>query len=217
MKKVLAAALICAASSFAAWDYFPVIENGKGEAKVGISQSRQGNRGGGGREFKIRYSPMEKLEFMSTFSNGFDGDYILGPRYQIIPVLSAGVDIGFPIPGTTWSFTPNAQFSMSLTEALTLGSNGQVTIYTEEDKGVDLSVGVEFDLDVGKNTVWVSCDFNREDLSNKYNGLEIVPALGYIANVGNLSLGTSVAWEFGENAGHDKFNTIIGVDFSIKF
>jgi len=253
MKKVLAAALICAASSFAAWDYFPVIEYGKGEAKIGFSLSRQGDyhRGGEagtGTDFRIRYSPLANLEFMSTY---VDANYVLGARYQVIPVLSAGVDIGFPIITPAWSFTPNIQFSMPLTDALALGSNIEVTINTEESygqdgrgsksqnkvtEGMDLSAGVELDLTLGKSTIWVSCDINTgltaskvdgkvgkgpdgKDLAAKDEGrgLEIVPTLGYIATVGNLALGTSFGMEFGKDAGHENFNTIIGVDFSLKF
>jgi len=237
MKKVLAAALICVASSFAAWDYFPVIEHGKGEAKIGFAQSREGNQPGylHASEFQIRYSPLANLELMSSFSEGILGDYILGARYQIIPVLSAGVDVGFPIPSTAWSFTPNVQFSTHLTDALELGSNVQVTINTEDaykiTEGMDLSAGVELDLTIGKSTIWVSCDFNTGLTVSKYNGkapdgakvkdeergLEIAPSLGYIATVGNLALDTYVGMEFGKDAGHDNFNTIIGIDFSLKF
>jgi hypothetical protein len=212
MKKVLVAALICAVSSFAAWDYFPVIEDGKGEAKISFTQSREGKVSGDDEtDFKIRYSPLGNLELLSTLG------YTLGARYQIISVISAGLDIGFPIPEEGWSFTPNAQFSMPLTEALTLGTNGQVTIYTEKDKGLDLSAGFELDLAVGKSTVWIGCDFNREDLDDKDKGTEIAPAIGYIASVGNLSLGTSVGMAFGKAAGHENFNTFIGLDASIQF
>jgi len=212
MKKVLTAALVCAVSTFAGWDYFPVIEDGKGEAKIACEQSREGKKGIGPDcgDFKIRYSPMANLELMSKVG------YTLGARYQIIPVISAGVDIGFPIPTDGWSFTPNAQFSMPLTEALTLGTNGQVTIYTE-DQGIDLSAGIELDLAVGKSTIWFGCDFNREDLSDEDKGLEIVPMLGYVASAGNLSLGTSVGMAFGAAAGHKNFNTFIGLDASIQF
>jgi hypothetical protein len=214
MKKVLAVALFCAASTFAAWDYFPVIGEDKGEAKIACTQSRQG--GGPGRgpdcgDFKIRYSPMANLELMSKVG------YVLGARYQIIPTISAGLDIGFPIPGTEWSFTPNAQFSMPLTEVLELGTNGEVTIHTEDDSGLDLSAGVELDLTVGKNIVWIGCDFNRQNLDNKDGGLEIMPMLGYVATAGNLSLGTNVGMQFGKDAGHEKHNTLIGLDASIKF
>ena len=227
MKKVLAAALICAASSFAAWDYFPVIEYGKGEAKLSVSQSRQGNYGGGDSDFKIRYSPVENLELLSQIG------YTFGARYQIIPVLSAGVDIGFPIPDTKWSFTPNVQFSTPITDALVFGSNVQATINTKDayknTDGIDLGAGVEFDLTMGKSTVWVGCDIgmglteskdangNKTKPKDDGRGLEIVPMLGYVAGVGNLSLGTNVGMAFGKDAGHDKFATFIGLDFSIKF
>ncbi|GBU25857.1 hypothetical protein R83H12_02516 [Fibrobacteria bacterium R8-3-H12] len=230
MKKVLAAALICAVSTFAAWDKFPVIEYGKGEAKVGFTQSRQGDDTSDDAYayyLQTRYSPVENLELMSSLG------YTFGIRYQIISVLSAGVDVGFPIPGTAWSFTPNVQFSTPITEALVLGSNVQMSIYTEDSdskytNGIDLSAGVELDLSIGKSTVWVSCDINTGLTDSKMSGnkikpkdedrgLEIAPALGYVATVGNLSLGTNVGLEFGKDAGHDKFNTVIGVDFSVKF
>jgi len=213
MRKILGAVLICTASVFAAWDYFPVIEYGKGEAKIAYEQSRQGKAGSGPElsDFKIRYSPMEKLELMSKLG------YTLGARYQIISVISAGVDIGFPIPDTAWSFTPNAQFSIPLTEALELGTNGQVTIHTEDGSGLDLSAGIELDLSVGKNTVWLGCDLNRENLKDKDKGPEIVPMLGYVANPGNLSLGTNIGMKFGKSAGHESFATFIGLDFAVKF
>ena len=234
MKKVLATALICAVSSFAAWDYFPVIEDGKGQFKVNLSESRQGyEEDGFAFGAKVRYSPMANLELMSKINLG--NNYILGARYQIIPVLSAGLDVGFPVPWTAWSFTPNAQFSMPLTGALELGTNVGVTIYTEDHnkiaRGMDLSAGAELDLTMGQSTIWVSCDFNMGLTVSEYDGqspsgakvkdegrgLEIVPALGYVASVGNLSVGTSVALEFGEDAGHENFNTILGLDFAVKF
>jgi len=236
MKKVLAAALICTASSFAAWDYFPVIEHGKGEAKIGYMEGRQGNSGGRGlSEFKTRYSPLAGLELMSELAGDGHGNHVLGARYQILPILSAGLDLGFPIPSTAWSFTPNVQFSMNLSDALALGSNVEITINTEDASkdadGMDLSAGVELDLTMGKSTVWVSCDFNTGLTVSKHDGkapdgvkvkdegrgLEIAPSLGYIATVGNLALGTNVGMLFGKDAGHDKFATIIGLDFSVKF
>jgi hypothetical protein len=229
MKKVLVAALICATSTFAAWDYFPVIEYGKGEAKIGSTQGREGyDEHWADTDLKIRYSPVERLELMSRLG------YIFGARYQFIPILSAGVDIGFPIPDNIWSFTPNVQFSMPLTDALELGSNVQATIYTEDNqikrkRGVDLSAGIELDLTVGKSIVWVGCDINKGLTDSKNNGnkvkpkdeergLEIVPMLGYVALLGNLSLGTNVGMAFGgKDAGHDNFATFIGLDFAVKF
>jgi len=172
MKKVLAAALICAVSTFAAWDKFPVIGLGKGESNLSFYQARQGNEPDFGLDFKIRYSPLQNLELMSKL-NGIGGNHIFGLRYQIIPVLSAGVDVGVPIPEKGWTIYPNAQFSMNLTPILSLGSNLGVSIYTQRDmeveygysyidveysRGLDLDAGVELDLSLGKSVIWLSFD-----------------------------------------------------------
>jgi len=199
MKKVLGVLLICTASVFAGWDYFPVIEYGKGEAKIASVN-------GGLGDFKIRYSPLENLELMAKQGT------ILGARYQIISVLSGGVDVEFPIGDKEWSFTPNVQFSTPITEALVLGSNGQVTLRTEDDSNIDFSAGAELDLAVGKSTIWVACDFNIEHL-NEDGDLEIAPTIGYVASPGNLSLGTY----FGMKFINDDYSTLIGLDASIKF
>jgi len=242
MKKVLVAALMCTVSSFAAWDKFPVIEDGKGEAKIAASQSRQGHHGHGPNlDFLgIRYSPMANLELMSTMG------YTFGARYQIIPVLSAGMDIGFPIPSPAWSLTPNVQFSMPLTDALALGSNVEFTINTEnkatnETDYMNFSAGVELDFTIGKSTIWVSFDFGtgigekeeeievdgvdaikvkktiKKKAADDGHGTKVSPAVGYIAEVGNLSLGTSVTFDLGEKSGNEPVNTTIGLDASVKF
>ncbi|MCL2283331.1 MAG: hypothetical protein FWC26_08450 [Fibromonadales bacterium] len=228
MKKVLAAALLCAVSSFAAWDYFPVIEYGKAEAKVYYSSGRQAYDEGQGLGFKIRYSPMENLELLSQVDMG--SNHVIGVRYQIIPVLSAGLDIGTPIPIPAWSFTPNIQFSMPISDALALGSNVAFTIpmenaeyeYTEVMR---LDAGVELDLSIGQSTIWISFDvgtgIGEDSEKNKAKdlgqGLSLSPAIGYVASVGNISVGTFVAFDFGEDAGNDPFVTTIGIDAAVKF
>jgi len=200
MKKFLGVILVCSAYVFASWDYFSVIEYGKGEAKITSVNGWLG-------DFKIRYSPLEKLELMAKQGT------ILGARYQIIPVLSGGVDVEFPIGDREWTFTPNVQFSTPITEALVLGSNGQVTLRTEDDSGIDFSAGGELDLAVDKkNTIRVACAFNIEQL-NKDGDLEIAPTIGYVANPGNLFLGTY----FGMNFVNGDYSTLIGLDASIKF
>jgi hypothetical protein len=237
MKKILAIVLICAASTFAAWDYFPVIEYGKGEAKVSYVEWRQGNgedgrSGSGLQDFKIRYSPMEKLELMSKYRGDKLGNYVLGARYQIMPDISAGLDFGFPIPSTAWSVTPNAQYSMTLTEALVFGSNVGVSIYTEDSnknkRGADLNGGAELDLAMGKSTITFGLDINtgltqarrnsrKRSLKSDNRGLEFVPKIGYVANAENLSLGTNIGLAFGEDAGHENYATFIGLEFAVKF
>jgi hypothetical protein len=228
MKKVLVAALLCTVSTFAAWDKFPVIEDGKGEAKFEFNKSRQAYYPGGGMDFKIRYSPLANLELMSKWEP--DNNQVFGARYQIIPVLSAGVDIAFPIQWPVWSFTPNIQFSMPIGGALTLGSNLEFTIPTENSntkyKDVSyLAAGVEVDMALGQSTIWVSFDFgtgigedsNKNKAGDYGKGAKISPAVGYFASVGNLTLGTFVGLDFGEKSGNDPFRTTIGVDAAIKF
>jgi len=237
MKKILAAALVCTVSAFAAWDKFPVIEHGKGEAKFSWETGSQGSVPSGESDgfYGIRYSPIAKLEF-AAFAND---DYTLGLRYQIISVLSAGVDVSFPLPGAYWSFTPSLQFSMPLTSALSLGSNFEMTFNTEgeyvngffekETKGIDAAAGIELDLAINeKNTIWISCDLEKgltkteqdgEDISRKgeSRGLGFYPALGYLITLGNLDLGTYISLGFGKDAGHDEVLTAVGIDASVKF
>jgi len=229
MKKVLAAALLCAASSFAAWDYFPVIEDGKGEAKIAYYASRQGAYGtsDGLSEFKVRYSPLQNLELMSAYG----GNHVIGLRYQIIPIISAGVDVGFPIAYAAWSVTPNVQFSTPLTSALTLGSNVELTIntenkYTKSTEYMNLSAGAELDFTIGQSTLWASFTFGsglgeqgdpKVKAADAGRGTKLSPAIGYLASVGNLSIGTSVGFDLGEKSGNDPMTTTIGVDASVKF
>ena len=189
MKKVLAVATILSTvSAFAAWDKFPVIDYGKGEVKLGIEQSRQSSVAEDpSTSFKVRYSPLANLELTSEVAADVFGNYVLGARYQIIPVLSAGVDFGFPLSlGANWSFKPSVQFSMPL-GPLTLGSNFDLTIYTGTAKysqmskelgskfngcqqqpcpdnyvtlsrGLDFTGGIELDFAIGKSTIYASFD-----------------------------------------------------------
>jgi hypothetical protein len=244
MKKILAVTLICTMSAFAAWDKFPVIEHGKGEAKFSWETGSQGSKplGESDEFYGIRFSPIADLEF-AAFAND---NYTLGLRYQIISVLSAGVDVSFPLPGAYWSFTPSIQFSMPLTSALTLGSNFEATIntageyvnsyYEKETKGIDATAGIELDFALNeKNTVWISCDLIKgltrtkqddEKISRKTEGrgLGIYPALGYLITLGNLELGTYLKLGFGEDASYngkyaisDEISTVTGIDAAIKF
>jgi hypothetical protein len=227
MKKILAVALACTVSAFAAWDKFPVIEDGKGEAKIEYSVSRQGqNNRDESHGLKIRYSPMANLEVMT------EGAGLYGARYQIIPVLSAGVDVFFPIYRNMWAFRPNAQFAMDINDMISLGSNVDFTIFTEEKYSktteyMNLSAGAEVDFKIGQSTIWVGFDFEtglgeqgdpKVKASDAGKGTKLSPSLGYIATIGNLAIGTSLAWEFGEKSiGKDTMNSIVGLDASVKF
>ncbi|MDR1829772.1 MAG: transporter [Candidatus Fibromonas sp.] len=237
MKRILAAALVCAVSVFADWHQFPVIGEGMGEAKIAVYQSRQGDsiqKSPAMDYFRLRYSPIANLELLSESSLKTGANHTLGARYQIIPaMLSAGVNIGVPIPKTNWNFTPHIQFSTPVTSALTLGSFARVTINTEDandyTRGIDFRAGIELDLKVGqKSILWVGGDVGKgltkserdgDDISRKEEnrGLGIYPACGYLVVLGNLSLGTLTFLSFGEDAGNDPLNTTLGVSASVKF
>ena len=221
-----------------------MIEYGKGESKLGFEQSRQGPDADFDVGFKIRYSPLQNLELTSQNLGDAVGNYVLGARYQIISVLSAGVDVGFPLSElAVWSFTPNLQFSMPLTSALTLGSNFDLAIYTEAPernnkygRGLDFTGGIELDLALSeKSTIWVSFDAATGVTRSNFGGdgkiddgiplkrdnrqLTMAPALGYIAGLGNLDLGTYVSFTiFSEADGETpNISTAVGVEASVKF
>jgi len=231
MKKALVAVLVCAASTFAAWDYFPVIGEGKGEAKISYYDGRKGRNNGGWRsnEFKIRYSPMANLEVMSRFHSS--ENHVLGARYQIMPNVSAGLDLGFPLPAPIWYFNPNAQFSMPITDGLQLGTTAELIIPGEDPRNdftdvMYFKIGAELDFTLGQNIAWAKLDLrsgfgkdsNKKAASDSPGkGLRISPAVGYTANVGNLALGSSFGVDIGEKSGNDPHNTIIAVDAAIKF
>jgi hypothetical protein len=215
MKKVLTAALVCCAvSAFAAWDKFSVIEDGKGEAKTIYSQSRDGGSWPEyGIDFQARYSPAADFEVMAT------SGAVIGARYQIIPVLSFGVDVGFPIANEFWSFTPTLQFQTDLTPTLLLGADFNASFYTEEQFNygtydVDLVGGFELDLSLSeKSVIWVGLDLGMK--MDDYQNLDLMPGFGYIATVGNLALGTWFG--FGLLDEYSQFNTTFGVDATFKF
>ena len=243
MRKILAAALVCAVSVFADWHQFPIIGEGMGEAKTAVYQSRKGNIGQGPSMdyFRLRYSPVANLELLSEASLKTGANHTLGARYQIIPaMLSAGVNVGVPIPRTNWNFTPHIQFSTPMTSTLTLGSFARMTINTEETiikedsdytytKGMDFRAGIELDQKVGqKSILWVGGDIGKgltksekdgDEVSRKgeNRGLGIYPAFGYLIVLGNLSLGTLAVLGFGEDAGNKPFNTTVGASASVRF
>jgi hypothetical protein len=245
MKKLLAVAVaLCIAvpSTFAAWDYFPVIEGGSVEANINS-----------GARIKIRYGLMDNLELFSANEAANHADYTIGARYQIVPdMLSAYLDLGIPasngsapdidlITGEVtegdpkdWGLTPGVQFSTSFTETISLGAGLWLPLHLNctgaGDNGddglmVDLGVGVEFDFALSEQvTLWLGVDFiydrlsqeNREDLEIK-DALQ--PSIGLTLSKDNLSVCTSLG--IGLNAKTDKGDDTIalkgGVDFGIKF
>ena len=71
-KKIALATALVATASFATWDKFPVLENHKGQAKVGFTYGL----------------PMDKV---ST------GDLYAGARYTVIPNLELGTVFNYKL------------------------------------------------------------------------------------------------------------------------
>jgi len=99
MKKVLAAALICAVSSFAAWDYFPVKEAGKGEAKLGVQYDMPAEKTSSlGINLAARYTVIEGLEVALLLNRGNGGFVVMKDAPDAPSIPSIPVVPGVPVP-----------------------------------------------------------------------------------------------------------------------
>jgi hypothetical protein len=228
-KKLLAVAVaLCVAvpSTFAAWDYFPVIEQGSAEANITT-----------GAAIKIRYGLMENLELFSANYSATEAPYTIGVRYQIAPELfSAYADVAVADDRSNdWGVTPGVQFSTNFTDMISLGAGASLPVHLNHpgaaDNGVDdglrldLGVGFEVDFAFGDQiTLWVGVDFEYLNLTQEnHPDLELKealsPAIGLTFSRDNLSVGTWLG--IGLNATNDKGKDSIGlsggVDFGVKF
>jgi len=162
MKKVIAAALLCAVSSFATWDYFPVKDAGKGEVKVGVGYFMQDKESLIGMEAGARFSVIQGLEIalydLFPLSESYDGNSCeededlgikcpptfaqpeIGLRYWFPMGLGIALDVSLPFQGdalggsdaASFGFRPAVQYSTNLTSALSLGSEVGLDIGLED-------------------------------------------------------------------------------------
>ncbi|WP_407457077.1 hypothetical protein [Fibrobacter sp.] len=144
-KKIALAAALTASAAFATWDYYPVLEAGKGSAKGELYYDWDDDWSQAGLKVGARYSIIPKLEISlqswgfqfwgetdcSGCVNGGDGlrDLVLGGRYEVAPMITAFLDLNLPIGNDDnegYTVTPpsngelalyfGAQFSMPVTE-----------------------------------------------------------------------------------------------------
>lgn len=110
IKKIALAGALAATASFATWDKFPVLEAGKGQAKVGVGYDMQGDYSDLGMYVGARYSVIQGLELGLAvpfrFYSDFDGNDLeadglgnipLMVRYQFMPTMNAFLDVTLPI------------------------------------------------------------------------------------------------------------------------
>jgi len=187
MKKVLAAALLCAVSSFATWDLFPAQEAGKGEAKLGyVYEMPADGFSGMGIGLGVRYSIIEGLEASAivpyVISCSDDNDICkdqkglaqptIGVRYWLPMGLGIAVDATLPfgskdLVGEEPQFLLDAglQFSTKFTEELSFGSEAMFTVLNNKNKdfsnGVNLNLAVEVDYAVGAVTPYLGLDLQQ--------------------------------------------------------
>ena len=146
LRKIVLATALVASASFATWDYFPVLESGKGTVEGGLYYDWHHDWSQAGLSVGARYSLIQNLELSLTSfgfqfwgetdcngcANGGEGfkDLTLGGRYQVTPMVAAFLDLRLPIGRTEWDGNGTnapgsdefamyfgAQFSMSIAEA----------------------------------------------------------------------------------------------------
>jgi len=168
LKKIIVALALVTVSSFAAWDMFPVLEKGKGEAKLGLVYNFHDDWDDLNLTSGVRYTVVPNLEvallnldwrFYGEWADegsSQDGlaDPVIGMRYWLQNNIGIFADLSLPVGDDSYNhgefqFRGGAQFSTKLMDALSLGSEAGLTFYTEDDKnktrGITTNLSGELD------------------------------------------------------------------------
>jgi opacity protein-like surface antigen len=195
MKKVLAIALLCAVSSFATWDKFPVQEAGKGEAKVGLG-------------YLMNLEATEKTSLIGAS---------LEARYSIIEGLEAAIHLPFVLSASGPYEKPDESKSCEAA-----GDFVCPPTYAPPVIGVRywLPFGLGIALDVALPLQGDAYAFGgMKDGAKNQTSLDIIPAVQYSTNLtSELSLGSEVSLtipgEYGDEIkAKDGMSLGIGVEF----
>ena len=181
-KKIALAAALTATASFATWNYFPVLENHKGQAEVGVTDLMQDKTNQLGLFVGARYTVIPNLELgvklPYTIFTHWDGEDMkadglnnipLMVRYQFMPILNAFVDLDLPVGDEEVSDDGfgvyfGVQFSQNF-GMVNFGSEAGLQIRTEGDDKVsppyNLHIGLEGDFAISQMfTPYVGLDFD---------------------------------------------------------
>jgi hypothetical protein len=117
-KKIALASALAASAAFATWDYYPVLDAGKGSVAAGLYYDWDNDWSQAGLKVGARYSLIQNLELSlqswgyqfwgetdcNGCANGGDGlrDLIIGARYGLAPMITAFVDVNLPIGKDEW-------------------------------------------------------------------------------------------------------------------
>ena len=194
IKRTLAAIALIAASSFATWDKFPVLDQGNGQAKVGAQYNMQDKWSQPVIGIGARYSVITNLEIALNLGyvlwTDYDGDDMkadgltnpeISVRYFLPMGLGFFVESQIPLGNedvsyTGFAFHGGAQFSTKISDMVSFGSELGMAIHTEDDdnytQGTVLNVGAEGDFNLGMVTPFVGLDFYYVLTSDEWDGEE---------------------------------------------
>ncbi|MCK9183210.1 MAG: transporter [Fibrobacteraceae bacterium] len=172
LQKIALTVALIAVSSFATWDYFPVLDAGKGTAKANMYYDWDGDWSQMGIGISARYTvaPNVELALMDLgyqfwneedckgCADGGDGlrDLTFGLRYQIVPIFNVFLDANLPIgsdevTNNEFSLYFGGQFSQKISPIFVLGTEGGFLWGFEHDKyerGLVLEIGAEGDFPI---------------------------------------------------------------------
>ncbi len=203
-KKVVLATALVASASFATWDKFPVLENHKGQAKVGFGYTMQGDWSGADLYAGVRYTVIPNLELATVLDytlftdfDGVDGPDGLGNlpimvRYQFMPTMNAFLDFTLPIGEEElnddgFGFHFGVQYSQEFGQ-IALGSELGLSIATEGDD----EVSPPYELNVG-----VEGDYTVNEMFCPYVGIDMMIMLGEYTHDGDELPGSDASGTIG--------------------
>ena len=162
-KKIALAAALVSSAAFATWDYYPVLEGGKGSAKGGLYHDWDHDWSQAGLEIGARYSIIQNLEislqgwgvqFWGEWDckrcvNGGGGlrDLTIGGRYEVAPMITAFMDLNLPIGNDKVEWNEVSHTTPPSSEEIAIYLGGQFSMDVKEAPG--LKFGTEAGLDWG--------------------------------------------------------------------
>ena len=218
-KKIILASVLAAASAFAAWDLFPVLENHKGQTRFTSSYTTYSDEGEQYHTLNLtlgsRHTILPNLELAlivpyHVFSYyggnhlGTDGTgkISLLTRYQFIPTMNVFADIYLPALNTcygedSWHFNIGLQFSRKINPLFNFGSQLAVDFDTKGD-GDDVPLA---------STAALELDFTITE--------DFAP---YIKTIGALDLGefSDHGYQFSHGGGDVYLASDIGVKYDFN-
>jgi len=243
MKKlsvVAVAVCLLVGSSFAAWDYFPPKDAGKGQARLnfeyGIPAEKVSTMD---LAIKARYSFIQGLEaalalpipLSYTVGDFSAKDYVglsqpaIGVRYWLPMGLGFYVDCALPVDTREGKDPPTelglgAQFSTNFTDDLSLGSQLGVSSsdFGHLDKNISLIIGAELDYAISAATIFLGAEGDLDlHADNHPFGVDLWIGAAYSITE-MIGVDLSATFGLGESkGGKDNTPIKIGFDFDINF